>query len=126
MITWLSILYFLVAQTLFNEFAPPQSLGWSIFYYCSLWGSLIAISIDGWIKDYSTIRKQTFLICIIPMLFQFILHLTCINKTYREWYTIVDNRLFEIIFIILIIISFLLAIVKNRKQWVKSLKKIGQ
>lgn len=125
MVTWLAIFYFLIVQTIFNEFAPPQSVGWSIFYYCSLWGSFIAISVDHWIKDNTVIRKQTFLISTIPMLFQFFLHLYCINKTYIEWYRITDSRLFEIIFLFLIIISFILIVYKNRKQWVINLKKIG-
>ena len=125
MISFIAILMFLIVQSLFNEYAPPQHTGWSIFYYCTLWLSFILISIDNWIKDYSTLRRKTFLILTIPMFYQLGLHLSCINKTYTEWYRIIDSRLFEIIFITLILLTSLYVIIDNYKLWAKSLKKIG-
>jgi len=126
MITWLAILYFLIAQSLFNECAPPYSLGWSVFYYCSLWGSLIAISLEGYMREYSSIRRSSFLIAVIPMLFQLILHLSCINKSYEDWYRIADSRIFELIFIALIMVTSSIVIFRNRKLWVKNLRSLGK
>ena len=124
---FITILFFLIVQSLFDLYAPSQSLGWSIFYWVSFWSGLIHICINRIIHDASTFRKRSYGALIVPMFYKIgVVHLYAYfsGMTYIEWYYYAAHPKNELLFFLLIFGVGLFVIIRHWLRW-RELKKTG-
>ena len=126
MITVLAILYFIIVQCLFNEYVPPRNVEWSVFYYVSMWLTMFVAITDAYFHriKHSIIRKMAEAL-LIPIFAQMIKQLSCIGKSYDQWFRSMEGIGFEMFFLTLVTLLSVLVIRKYLVKWVKNFVKIG-
>lgn len=123
MIKYIGILYFLMANYLFDTLSVPKSTGWSVFYFSSIYISLFLITIDNAIIDHGRLTRKIYQAISFVFLLRAVYELSLAGLDYNKYMLSANSYLSCSIFLIVFVLVILIIILKNRSEWLRKLKK---
>jgi hypothetical protein len=111
MLTYLGILLFIFAEMIFSEYAPEKSTNWSIFYFSSVFVSMIMISLNEIIRSYKKVMVYLFCVCCLFFIMLLGQQLLLINSDYDFYMKSVNDSFIDKLRHLFIIISFVVIII---------------
>lgn len=106
---YIPITLFVIISTMYDLYAPPQSVGWSIFYFTGIYVSLLFWCIFELNKSFLFFGTM-----IMGLFLRIIIELSKIGIEYRE-YLIYVNKYEQSILIVAVIVGLLS--LKFFKKW---------
>jgi hypothetical protein len=125
MFKFIGFIYLLFAWFLFDVKAPPQNIGWSIFWFSSIFIALGTISIDDIIGS-SKLSRIFYIIASLILFARAGYELSLCNLSYEKYMVSVDSKLSGYVFAGYTLFAFMGLCLKNYKKWVTILRKTGK
>lgn len=126
MIKYIGILYFLMANYVFDTLSVPKSTGWSVFYFSSVYISLFLITIDDAIHDHGRLTRKIYQAISLVFLMRAIYELCLIRLDYQQYMISANSYSSGILFLVIFILIILTIIIKNWPTWLRNLKNTGK
>ena len=125
MIKYIGTILFLLSNFIFDRFALDGNVGWSIFYFSSLYFTLGLVLCD----DLFTAGILTRKIYLLIALFYFaraLYELKFIGYSWEDYMKSANSELSAWLFILSLVVLIVGVIANNSKLWARNLKNIGK
>ena len=125
MIKYIATILFLLSNLIYDKYALPRDIGWSIFYFVSLYFTLGLVLCDDLLIGNILTRKIYLIIAILYFIRGFY-ELKFIGYPYELYMRSANSDLSIWLFMSALIILIVGIAINNSKLWVRNLKSIGK